>query len=62
MIFLNEDDPLFRRDDRTIVDAFTLAAVIRHHSDGKDKDEPCLLDCVSCFSRNWRVGPSELHL
>ena len=45
MLFLSEDEPLFRQDDRTIVDAFTLAAVIREYSSKDRKAERCLFDC-----------------
>lgn len=44
MIFLDEDDRLFRKDDRTIVDAFTLAAVIRNKSRKKDDDPQRVLE------------------
>ena len=44
MLFLNEDDHLFRKDDTTIVDAFTLAAVIRNQGGKEGADRRHVLD------------------
>jgi len=44
MLFINRDDHLFRQDDTTIVDAFTLNAVLRSQEDKTGVERRCVLE------------------
>ncbi len=51
MLFLDEDDHLFRQNDDTIVDAFTLAAVSRNRGDKKSGERRCVLESEPVLGR-----------